>query len=429
MQGNKPLTTKAIEAMKPNDPDKADIGEYRGLRVTCGLTGKKTFFYRFNDINNNRKQKQVKLGVFPILSLSQARVYFLELKRLRQQGICPATRLREERNQLKAKIENVEASKLEQAFTIQDMIELYLVERIEDRISPDGVLIAGARKKKGQAEVRRMLYSDVVKTLGRVPVVDVKYKDIIDLINSIISRGANVQAGAVLRELTASYDYSIGRGKLLPDFVNPSYQAKRMISLTKVKLSPKKRSRVFDESELKAFMSWLPGSGFSDVQKNILRMTLWTGCRTGELCNASWSDIDLEKGIFHIKETKTGTSRDVQLSRQAIEHLKFIRLSTDRYVFPSIITKKPILQKSLTETSWRLRKDGRMIQIPEWTPHDLRRTVRTGLAKLRCPNDVAEAVLGHSPKGIEGTYNLHRYDEECREWLQKWANYLEVLIK
>lgn len=40
-QNSKPLSDKAIEAMKPGDKDKADIGEYRGLRVSCGRTGKK----------------------------------------------------------------------------------------------------------------------------------------------------------------------------------------------------------------------------------------------------------------------------------------------------------------------------------------------------------------------------------------------------
>ena len=38
------------------------------------------------------------------------------------------------------------------------------------------------------------------------------------------------------------------------------------------------------------------------------------------------------------------------------------------------------------------------------------RTVRTGLSRLGCPSDVAEAILGHSKKGIEGTYNLHGYE-------------------
>ena len=94
----------------------------------------------------------------------------------------------------------------------------------------------------------------------------------------------------------------------------------------------------------------------------------------------------------------------------------------------------------LTEAKWLLR-DGNNIgrvefrpeqlwleHMEDWNPHDLRRTVRTGLSKLGCPSDVAEAVLGHSKKGIEGTYNLHGYEEECAIWLQKWADYMDGLI-
>lgn len=69
-----------------------------------------------------------------------------------------------------------------------------------------------------------------------------------------------------------------------------------------------------------------------------------------------------------------------------------------------------------------------MLDIPHWTPHDLRRTVRTGLSRLQCPNEVAEAVLGHACGGVAGIYNLYKYDAECRKWLQVWADYLDSLL-
>jgi integrase len=62
--------------------------------------------------------------------------------------------------------------------------------------------------------------------------------------------------------------------------------------------------------------------------------------------------------------------------------------------------------------------------IPDWSPHDLRRTVRTGLSRIQCPSEVAEAAIGHGKKGIEGTYNLHEYEAECRIWLQRWADHI-----
>lgn len=59
-----------------------------------------------------------------------------------------------------------------------------------------------------------------------------------------------------------------------------------------------------------------------------------------------------------------------------------------------------------------------MLDIPHWTPHELRRTVRIGLSRLQCPNEVAEAILGHTRGDVEGISNLYMYDTECRTWLQ-----------
>lgn len=56
----KPLSSKAVEMMKPGDKNKADTGENRGLRVTCGASGIKTFFYRYTSPVTN-KLSQVKL--------------------------------------------------------------------------------------------------------------------------------------------------------------------------------------------------------------------------------------------------------------------------------------------------------------------------------------------------------------------------------
>ena len=65
--------------------------------------------------------------------------------------------------------------------------------------------------------------------------------------------------------------------------------------------------------------------------------------------------------------------------------------------------------------------------LAHWTAHDLRRSCRTGLARLGCPREVAEAALGHSKAGIVGVYDLHRYEREVGEWLQKWADHLDAL--
>lgn len=420
-QEGKPLSFKAVEMMKPGDKDKADVGENRGLRVSCGATGVKSFFYRYTSPLTG-KLAQVKIGNFPQTSLAAARLKLHELKLLRQEGRCPATELKKDKLQRAIEAEQAKIPEL----TVQGLVELYLTERIEDRKTKDGKIIPGARKPKGQAEVRRTLYGDAVKSLGSRNAAEITRQDVINLINGIVARGATVQAGNVLRELSLAYEFAIGLGRFDDSFANPALLAKSSLRQTRIKLTNGRGTRVLSEDELAKFLKWLPGSAYTPTIKNVLRLTLWTGCRTGEVCNMAWKDVDLEKGTIHLRETKTGVERYVQLSDQAIDFLKVLRLTSDKYLFPSQATKKPIQQKYLTENSWRLRESGHMLDIPHWTPHDLRRTVRTGLSRLQCPNEVAEAVLGHTRGGVEGIYNLYKYDAECRKWLQVWADYLDI---
>ena len=426
-QNTKLLSARTVEAMKPGDKDKADTGENVGLRVTCGATGVKTFFYRYTSPLTS-KLVQLKIGNFPEVSLAEARLKLQELKQLRRQGRCPATEAREEKQREREQKQEQERREAEKLFTVEELVELYLTQYIEDRKSPSGRIIAGARKPKGQAETRRTLYGDVIPTLGKMPANTVTRKAVVDMIMAIVQRGANVQAGNVLRELTAAYEFAIGLGYFSDEFANPAVLAKASLRQARVRLTSQRGKRVLSDKELATLLKWLPGSSYTATQKNVLRFALWTGCRTGEVCNAAWQDIDLEKQTFHIRESKTGVERYVQLPRQAVEFLTALRLATGDYLFPSQKTRLPIQQKQLTEQAWRMRRSNTMVDLAPWTPHDLRRSVRTGLSRLRCPNAVAEAILGHSRKGIEGTYDLHQYEEECRHWLQQWADHLDSLV-
>ncbi len=427
LQVTKPLSSRTVEVMKPGDKIKADTGENTGLRVKCGVTGVKTFFYRYTSPVTS-KLVQVKIGHFPEISLAEARLKLQELKQLRRQGRCPATEAKEQKQREREQKQEQERLEAEKRFTVEDLVELYLTQYIEDRKSPNGQVIAGARKPKGQSETRRTLYGDVIPTLGKMPANTVTRKAVVDMIMAIVQRGANVQAGNVLRELTAAYEFAIGLGHFSDEFANPAVLAKASLRQARVRLTSQRGKRVLSDKELATLLKWLPGSSYTATQKNVLRFALWTGCRTGEVCNAAWQDIDLEKQTFHIRESKTGVERYVQLPRQAVEFLTALRLATGDYLFPSQKTRLPIQQKQLTEQAWRMRRSNTMVDLAPWTPHDLRRSVRTGLSRLRCPNAVAEAILGHSRKGIEGTYDLHQYEEECRHWLQKWADHLDSIV-
>lgn len=64
----------------------------------------------------------------------------------------------------------------------------------------------------------------------------------------------------------------------------------------------------------------------------------------------------------------------------------------------------------------------------KFTPHDLRRTLRTRLAEIGIDDVVAEQVLGHKLQGIVAVYNRHSYDNEKRQALEQWTKKLRQIV-
>jgi integrase len=79
---------------------------------------------------------------------------------------------------------------------------------------------------------------------------------------------------------------------------------------------------------------------------------------------------------------------------------------------------------------WK-KAPSRKAAIPEWRLHDIRRTVASGMARLKIALPVAEKVLNHvsgSFGGIVGVYNHYEYDDEKRSALDAWARFVTTLV-
>lgn len=98
--------------------------------------------------------------------------------------------------------------------------------------------------------------------------------DVIDLVKSVVTRGANVQVGNVLRELSLAYEFAIGLGHFADDFVNPALLAKSSLKQARTKLTNGRGTRVLSEAELAEFLQLLSGSAYTSTIKNVLRLTL-----------------------------------------------------------------------------------------------------------------------------------------------------------
>jgi hypothetical protein len=126
--------------------------------------------------------------------------------------------------------------------SIKNVVDLYVENVIEDKHIVDEQskkkkVVKGSRAIKGQIETRRTLYIDVVGSIGEKAAVEITCKDVVSLIKGIIDRGAQVQAGKVLSELTAAYEYCIGLDYFSDTFANSGLLAKSSLKQNRVKLT------------------------------------------------------------------------------------------------------------------------------------------------------------------------------------------------
>jgi integrase len=117
------------------------------------------------------------------------------------------------------------------------------------------------------------------------------------------------------------------------------------------------------------------------------------------------------------------------LSEWAIVELQKLKVMADgsRYVLPNADGSAPTDPKYITRSVARCLKRFQEYGVAAFTPHDLRRTGRTGLARLGVKVDIAERVLNHARERIEATYDVHEYVDEKRDALERWASYLVQL--
>lgn len=210
----------------------------------------------------------------------------------------------------------------------------------------------------------------------------------------------------------------------------------------------KPRERILTEDGIRTFwtaiaaMETMTGAHMARAEKgrmlspptrSILRLLLLTGQRRSEVVEARKSELELEskEPVWTIpgERTKNGLLHRVPLCPQArTEFAKAVAAApaASPYVFPSPENPKvPISAEAVTRAMARLVTQ---LEIPTVSPHDLRRTVGTEMAKLGLPVHVRSLVLNHSPmsRGItDAVYNRYAYDKEKREALMAWEVQLD----
>jgi integrase len=147
--------------------------------------------------------------------------------------------------------------------------------------------------------------------------------------------------------------------------------------------------------------------------------------RKNELLQARWSEFNLDAKLWRLPldRSKTSKAYRIPLPEIAVEWLRElkVRAHNSEYVFPARLIQKrklPHISPDTLNVAVNRVKHG----LEHFVVHDLRRTARTHLGRLKVPPHVAELCLNHKLKGITGIYDTNDYFDERREALNKWAN-------
>ncbi len=153
---------------------------------------------------------------------------------------------------------------------------------------------------------------------------------------------------------------------------------------------------------------------------------LLTAQRREKIRSMKWSE--LKDGVWTLprepgEKTNAGVLRLPRLALDIIEARE--READNPFVFPGRATGKPFNSFS----QGKVELDAELTEpIPNWTLHDLRRTAKSLMARAGVTPHVSERVLGHTIKGVEGTYDRHGYEAEKAHALEALAALVERII-
>lgn len=376
------------------------------LRVHAKKAGfSRTWLLRFKF---RGEESRIALGHFPETSLDEARGLARKYRESASQGIDPR-RARPKRRP------TVSPLPLSSAVTgsAKHSIEFLVSEFTERHLRT-------TRKCPEYAE--RMLEKDVLPEWPGRDARTIEPHEVIELLDRIVDRGSSVMANRVAGILGQLFKFGIHR---------------RIVKASPVQLlyrpggKEKAKERALSDDELKAFLAHRNEVLRSKRIAHALMVLLLTGQRRSEIALAEWREFDFDKKVWKIPDAhaKGGRGHLLPLSDAAIAELQALKrlAHRSRYVFPNDDETAPADPKLITRSVARCQATFKKRGIAAFTPHDLRRTCRTGLSRLKVAPHIAERVLNHAQEKIAGTYDVWEYIDEKREALEKWASHLEAL--
>ncbi|WP_370621450.1 tyrosine-type recombinase/integrase [Citrobacter portucalensis] len=387
------LNARQVDTAKPKDkPYKlADGG---GLYLLVNPNGARYWRLKYRVAG---KEKLLALGVYPDVTLADARAKRDEAKRGIAGGIDPNEAKREEKIAREANVRN----------TFQEIACEWHSSKLY-------------KWSEGYAsDIMEAFNKDVFPYIGKKPIAEIKPLELLNVLRRMEGRGATEKAKKVRQRCGEVFRYAIVTGRAE---YNPAPD------LTSAMQGHESSHYPFlNAPELPAFFEALSRYSGSELVVLAARLLIITGLRTGELRGATWQEIDVDAAVWDIPAERMKMRRPhiVPLSLQAQAIIMRIREMTGRYpyIFPGRNDpRKTMSEASINQVFKRIGYAGRV------TGHGFRHTMSTILHEQGYNTAWIETQLAHVDKNsIRGTYNHAQYLDGRREMLQWYADYMDAL--
>lgn len=380
----KALNAKAIDALKPMDK-RYEVHDLLcpGFSIRVYPSGKKVFTVKYR---YGVKQRRMQVGVYPRLSLAEARARATEACRMVDDGIDPAAK----RRQLDMRVEAVCAQ----------FIRIYARPR-----------------NRSWKEAERILQRELVPVFGQRDIRQLTRPDIMSLIDGAVDRGSAYQANRIHSHVRKLFNWCVERGIV---------ETSPVVGL-RAPTREQARDRVLTDAEITALLKACEKEPYP--YRQFVPLLLATAQRRGELNAMRWSEINLETKEWVIPGhlSKNGKPHAVPLSAFAMQLLSEV----PRYVGCDIVftTHGYVPINGFTKAIRHLHK---VSGTSDWRFHDLRRTAASGMARAKIAPHIIEKVLNHisgTISGVAAVYNRYGYDSEKRDALEQWGETLAKLAR
>jgi len=396
-----PLSDVKIKSLKAGiKPDGTVTGKlYRvfdekGLYIEVPPKGGKRWRFKFRF---EGKEKRLSLGVYPDVTLKDARIKRDDFRKLVASGIDPSHTRKAEKQS------NNNQSSFE--FVAREWHSKFSANWSESHLT--------------RTLIR--LEQNVFPWLGTNNINDITAPELLTTLRRVESRGALETAHRVNQICGQVFRYAIATGRAERD---PASDLKGALPPTRVK----HHASITEPVKVGGLMRAIQDFTGTIITATALKLSPLLFVRPGELRQAEWSEIDLGNAEWRIpaEKMKMRVIHIVPLSSQAIAILKDIQALTGRnkYVFPSNRTiTRPMSNNTINAALRRLGYTNE-----EMTAHGFRSMASTLLNEQGWNRDAIERQLAHGEKdGVRAAYNYAQYLPERVKMMQAWADYLDGL--